>query len=143
MKYLHTSENFITFATTIINTDTMTQITLIKNYRNRETLRLVDIQELISAIRTGEYAEAVGRLRNIWPLARGKKSEDGSITVWQDEVKDLPRICFAFNMETHKGLARVKGYTGLVLLEVNNLTGSNEAEAVRPEHPYPDGHRGG
>ena len=131
MKYLHTSENFITFATTIINTDTMTQITLIKNYRNRETLRLVDIQELISAIRTGEYAEAVGRLRNIWPLARGKKSEDGSITVWQDEVKDLPRICFAFNMETHKGLARVKGYTGLVLLEVNNLTGSNEAEAVR------------
>jgi len=109
----------------------MTHVTIIKNYRNRETLRLMDIEDVVNAIRTGEHAEAVGRLRRIWPLVRGRKDRDGSITVWQDEIRDLPRICFGFELETHRGLARVRGYTGLVLLEVNNLTGSNEAESVR------------
>ncbi len=108
------------------------RITIIKNYRNKETLRLVELQEVASIIRRGEYVEEVGKFRNDLPLMTfAQRSNDGSFSGYVNWPKDLPRICFALEQEHRKGERVTKGYTGLVLLEVNNLTGSDEADAVR------------
>ena len=108
------------------------RITIIKNYRNKETLRLVELQEVASIIRQGEYVEEVGKFRNDLPLMTfAQRSNDGSFSGYVNWPKDLPRICFALEQEHRKGERVTKGYTGLVLLEVNNLTGRDEADAVR------------
>jgi hypothetical protein len=59
------------------------------------------------------------------------RSKDGTLDGYEGWPKNLPRICFALEQENRKGERITRGYTGLVLLEVNNLTGSDEAEAVR------------
>ena len=108
------------------------KVTLIKNYRNKETLRLVDLQELANVIRSGEYQEHVSNFRGVYPLADLKsRNQDGTLDSLPDWTKNLPRICFALEQE-HRMHERIfRGYTGLVLLEVNNLTGQDEASAVR------------
>ena len=108
------------------------RITIIKNYRNKETLRLVELQELASIIREGECQEAVEKFRSDLPLMPYVyRNDDGSFGGYEDWPKNLPRICFALEQEHRKGERITKGYTGLVLLEVNNLPGDDEAAAVR------------
>ena len=108
------------------------KVTLIKNYRNKETLRLVELQELVSVIRSGEYQEHVSNFRGVYPLADLKsRNQDGTLDSLPDWTKNLPRICFALEQEHRMHERIVRGYTGLVLLEVNNLTGQDEASAVR------------
>ena len=109
----------------------MTNVSIIKHYRNRETLSLMDIGQVVETIRSASFSEQVKGLRRFYPLMNGKRAEDGTYSVWSDATKDLPRICFACIMEHRRDMRIVKDYTGLVLLEVNNLTGSNEAEAVK------------
>ena len=109
----------------------MTNVSIIKQYRNRETLTLMGVEQVVEAIRSETFSEQVKGLRRYYPLMNGKRLEDGTYSVWSDVTKDLPRICFACIMEHRRGMRIVKDYTGLVLLEVNNLTGSYEAEAVR------------
>ena len=110
----------------------MTKVTFIKNYRNKETLRLVELQEVASIIRQGEYADEVGMFRNDLPLMTfAQRSNDGSFSGYENWPKNLPRICFALEQEHRKGARVTRGYTGLVLLEVNNLTSHDEADAVR------------
>ena len=109
-----------------------TRITIVKYYRNKETLRLVEAQEVADMIRKGEYAEQVSDFRSNAPLmVYASRSADGTLEGYVDWPKELPRICFALEQENRKGERVVRGYTGLVLLEVNNLTGCDEAEAVR------------
>ena len=108
------------------------RITIIKNYRNKETLRLVELQEVASIIRHGEYVKEVDKFRNDLPMMTfAQRSNDGSFSGYVNWPKDLPRICFALEQEHRKGERITRGYTGLVLLEVNNLTGRDEADAVR------------
>ena len=108
------------------------RITLIKNNRNKETLRLVELQELAEIIRRGEYAEQVAAFRRELPLKTYVSRNDyGTLEGYTNWPKELPRICFALEEENRKGERKTLGYTGLVLLEVNNLTGQDEAAAVR------------
>ncbi len=109
-----------------------TKSTIIKNYRNKETLRLVELQEVADMIQKGEYQEQVSEFRSMYPLMTyTTRSKDGTLDGYEGWPKNLPRICFALEQENRKGERITRGYTGLVLLEVNNLTGSDEAEAVR------------
>ena len=109
-----------------------TKSTIIKNYRNKETLRLVELQEVADMIQKGEYQEQVSESRSMYPLMTyTTRSKDGTLDGYEGWPKNLPRICFALEQENRKGERITRGYTGLVLLEVNNLTGSDEAEAVR------------
>ena len=109
-----------------------TKSTIIKNYRNKETLRLVELQEVADTIRKGEYLEQVDKFRYELPLMTyTHRGTDGSFDGYDGWPKTLPRICFALEQENRKGERVTKGYTGLVLLEVNNLTGRDEANAVR------------
>ena len=74
--------------------------TLIKTYRNKETLRLVDLQELANVIRSGEYQEQVSNFRGVYPLADLKsRNADGTLDSLSDWTKNLPRICFALEQE--------------------------------------------
>ena len=108
------------------------RITIIKNYRNKETLRQTDLEEIAETITNGEYRKEVNEFRNVAPLLLlNEKSVDGTYASESNFTKALPRICFGQEQEKRKGERVVKSYTGLVLLEVNNLTGKAEAEAVR------------
>ena len=108
------------------------RITLIKNYRNKETLRLVELQELADFIRNGEFQEQVSEFRNVFPLMTfADRNDEGTLTGYVNWPKNLPRICFALEQEHRNGERITRGYTGLVLLEVNNLTSHDEADAVR------------
>ena len=108
------------------------KVTIIKNYRNKETLRTSELQELASMMRSGEYQEQVSEFRHMYPLADFKsRHADGTLDSLPEWTKNLPRICFALEQE-HRNHERItKQYNGLVLLEVNNLTGHDEAAAVR------------
>ena len=106
--------------------------TLIKNYRNKETLRLVDLQEVADFIRNGEFQEQVSEFRNVFPLMTfADRNDEGTLTGYVNWPKNLPRICFALEQEHRNGERITRGYTGLVLLEVNNLASQDEADAVR------------
>ena len=108
------------------------RITLIKNYRNKDTLRLVELQELADFIRNGEFQEQVSEFRNVFPLMTfADRNDEGTLTGYVNWPKNLPRICFALEQEHRNGERITRGYTGLVLLEVNNLTSHDEADAVR------------
>ena len=108
------------------------KITLIKNYRNKDTLRLLDQQEVATLIRSDEYREAVREFRRVFPLMNYvERDNDGTLTGYDKLAREVPRLCFALEQENRKGERQTRGYTGLVLLEVNNLTGRDEAAAVR------------
>ena len=109
----------------------MTQITIIKKTKGKDTLILKTIEELAEQIRQGEYAELVQRLRNHFPLFDGTRSVDGELEGFEEYTKGLPRILFALEQKKHDEQRVTLSYTGLVLLEVNNLTGREEAEAIR------------
>ena len=106
--------------------------TLIKNYRNKETLRLVELQEVADLIRNGAFKEQVSEFRSVFPLMTfADRNDEGTLTGYVNWPKNLPRICFALEQEHRNGERITRGYTGLVLLEVNNLASHDEADAVR------------
>ena len=108
------------------------RITLIKSYRNKETLRLLELREVAELISQGEYDDQVSTFRRDLPTMRyAHVSNNGTLEGYENWPKDLPRICFALEQENRNHELVTRGYTGLVLLEVNNLTGYDEAEAVR------------
>ena len=108
------------------------RITLIKSYRNKETLRLLELQEVAELISQGEYDAEVSTFRRDLPTMQyARVSNNGTLEGYENWPKDLPRICFALEQENRNHELITRGYTGLVLLEVNNLTGYDEAEAVR------------
>ena len=129
---MHISEIFRTFAENLKEDVMAPKITLVKNYRNKETLRLVELQELAEMIRQGEYEDQVREFRKELPLkSYVSRSSDGTLEGYANWPKELPRICFALEQENRNHELVTRGYTGLVLLEVNNLTGQDEAAAVR------------
>ena len=134
-KSLCISRKICTFATSTENEKKYAmdqRITIVKNYRNKETLRLVELQQLADTITTGTYKEEVVEFRRIFPLLTIRSTDDnGALNGYVDVANNLPRICFAVEQEHRKGSRVTKAYTSLVLLEVNNLTGRDEAEAVR------------
>ena len=108
------------------------RITLVKSYRNKETLRLLELQEVADLISQGEYDEAVSTFRRELPMMQYVEvSAKGSFEGYENWPKDLPRICFALEQENRNHELITRGYTGLVLLEVNNLTSCDEAVAIR------------
>ena len=109
----------------------MEKITLIKAYRQNETMRLLGLTDILEQIRSRAYEEATQMIRNAYPMLDLRREADGSVSGASAILNKLPRICFASAL-TNRNHQRVNlGYTGLVLLEVNNLTGYDEADAVR------------
>ena len=65
-----------------------TKSTIIKNYRNKETLRLVELQEVADMIQKGEYQEQVSEFRSMYPLMTyTTRSKDGTLLRFRPDRK--------------------------------------------------------
>jgi len=109
----------------------MKEITIIKNSRGTETLRATELHVLAETIRSGEYQKEVNNLRTYYPLMSKERNEDGTLAGAEEQTRRLPRICFASLQENRNQQRVMKAYTGMVLLEVDNLQSYEEAAAVR------------
>ena len=109
----------------------MAKATIIRQYRNAETLRQMELSEVVDNIRSQVYAAPCSELRQIYPLAEVKQRLVNSGGLTFNCTKDLPKVCFATAMGNRNKQRVMKAYNGLVLLEVNNLASLDEAEAVR------------
>jgi len=110
---------------------TPTKVTIVKNYRNTETLRSADFTEVVRSIQSCEHQEAVQQVRYLNAEIVFTRQADGSVRGASNYTSKIPRVCFASEMENRNRQRVIKGYTGLVLLEVNNLTSYDEAVAIR------------
>lgn len=109
----------------------MKKITIIRPYRKTETLRLCELTDFVELIIDNSFHDAVTELRRLFPMLKLKRLADGTMTGYDPVFLQLPRVCFASEMENHNHQRVKRGYTGMVLLEVNNLSNFEEAEAVR------------
>ena len=106
-------------------------ITIIKRQRGGETLRTLDMETVVDMIRLGEYRKEVDQVRTYYPIMDKERSEDGTLIGSNELVKNLPQLCFAQLWENRNHQRISKGYTQLVLLEVNHLQSYEEAAAIR------------
>ena len=109
----------------------MTKVTIVKNYRNMETLRVLELSEVVRLIQSCEYHDAVREVMAISLYTELKRQDDGSVDGANNFTDKVPRVCFASEMENRKRQRIRRAYTGLVLMEVNNLTSHDEAVAIR------------
>ena len=121
----------ITFANSKRKNTEKMNATIVKNYRNSETLRVLELSEVARKIQSCELQKEVDLLRDILLYTELERQDDGSVTGAANITERIPRVCFATEMENKNHQRVRKGYTGLVLLEVNNLTDYDEAVAVR------------
>jgi hypothetical protein len=109
----------------------MTKITLIKRYRKTDVLSLIDVATVAESIIGGEYQNEVHELRNIYPILPKEQKDDDALSADSPFLKTIPRVCFASAMLNRQHRRQMTGYAGMVLLEVNNLSGLDEAAAIR------------
>lgn len=109
----------------------MKEFTIIKNYRKKDTFNIINEEKLYDIITHGEYKKEVQNFREVYPMLLSSIKEDGTLLIDSPFVTPVPRICIALQLWNRNQQRQVKAYTGLVLLEVNNLTGYDEAEAIR------------
>ena len=91
----------------------------------------MEISEAVQTIQDQAYYELCKQLRDIYPLVEVRQKYDAMDGLFHLYTKDLPKICFTSQMENRNKQRVMRAYNGLVLLEVNNLAGFEEAEAVR------------
>ena len=77
------------------------------------------------------YEELCQQLRHVYPLVEVRQKYDAMDGLFHLYTKDIPKVCFSSLMENRNKQRIMRAYNGLVLLEVNNLAGFEEAEAVR------------
>ena len=109
----------------------MTKVTILRNYRNAVTLKTMDLSEVVQVIQSQTYEKQCRELRQVYPYVEVRQIFESMDNVLYPYVKDLPRVCFSSLMENRNKQRVTKAYNGLVLLEVNNLAGIDEARAVR------------
>ena len=99
--------------------------------RNRETIERQTIEEVVETIRGGAFVNEIHELREIYPLIHATKTEDGRLEKNFAYKMTLPRLCFATEIEKRRGKPQQQRYTGLIVLEANNLADYDEAIALR------------
>ena len=107
------------------------EMTVLKSSRGAETLRSTTLHTLAEIIRSGEYEKEVNSLRTYYPLMDKTRNNDGTLAGGEDQTRRLPRLCFASLLENRNQQRTRKAYTGMVLLEVDNLQSYEEAAAIR------------
>jgi hypothetical protein len=107
------------------------KVTIIKQYRDNETLRLYELSTIVSNIRIESFRKTCDEIRQEYPLTEVQQRLGDTEATEPEAAKRLPRICFSVAMRTRNKRQEMQTYNGLVLLEVNNLSSFDEAEAVR------------
>ena len=107
------------------------KITILKKSHNKEVINRVELADLAAAIKNGLIENAVRKTREIYHLINPHRLADGQISVnWKDGIV-LPRICFAADFIHRNDQMQMLQYSGLVVLEVNNLPSYEKAVEVR------------
>ena len=106
------------------------KITLIKKTRGTETLRTFELEDVVTMMQEGAFRKEAEAFRQMLPILTLRREDDGSMR-GSDDLKRVPRLCFAREMENRQHQRVNRGYTALVLLEVDNLKDYEEAKAVR------------
>ena len=109
----------------------MTKVTILKQVRNSQTLRQLDMEEVVATIKDQAFGKICSELRAVYPLAEVRMKYDADDGFLSYYTQDLPRVCFTASWENRNKQRLMRSYNGLVLLEVNNLASIEEAEAVR------------
>jgi len=104
---------------------------ILKNYRKSLTFNQIEISEVAQSIQDQKYLTQCKELREVYPLAEARQRLNAFDNTLEVHTKDLPKVCFAAVWENKNKQQVMRQYNGLVLLEVNNLSGTEEAEAVR------------
>ena len=107
------------------------KITIIKTKGTKETMTRMELADVINEIVNGEHIAEVHRLRELYPLIRTARTEDGRIRSDFDLKLTLPRLCFSTEMQQLKGERKTLVYNGLLVLEANNLADYDEAIMIR------------
>jgi predicted P-loop ATPase len=107
------------------------KVTVLKKKGKKEVINRFELNDLAAAIKSGQMMHTVKHTREIYHLMNPHRLADGQVsTQWEGGVK-LPRICFAADYQTQKGIWRMIDYNGLVVLEVNDLQTYEKAVEVR------------
>ena len=102
-----------------------------KTNRQADTLRLVELSAVAEMMKSQEFQKEVNELRVMYPALDLVRKDDGRVDGASNYTAPIPRICFASELVNANRQRVNKGYTGLVLLEVNNLQSYEEAAAIR------------
>ena len=107
------------------------KVSFLKKDGKKEVINRVEVGAIATAIKEGAMENAVRRLREVYHLMSIHRKADGQIvTNWVGGVQ-LPRICFAADYRMLKGEWRMMAYSGLVVLEVNDLPTYEKAVEIR------------
>ena len=107
------------------------KVTVLKKERKKEVINRVEVETVAKAIKEGMIEDAVRRFREVYHLMSIHRKRDGQIvTNWVGGVR-LPRICFAADYRMLKCEWKMMGYSGLVVLEVNDLPTYEKAMEIR------------
>ena len=107
------------------------KVTFLKRDGKKEVINRVEVGAIATAIKEGAMENAVRRFREVYHLMSIHRKADGQIvTNWVGGVR-LPRICFAADYRMLKGEWRMMAYSGLVVLEVNDLPTYEKAVEIR------------
>ena len=109
------------------------KISVLKKRRNKEVINRVELADLAGAIRNGMMDDAVRRTRELYHLISPHRLPDGQISVILKGGIVLPRICFAADYIMRKGQMQMMKYSGLVVLEVNDLPSYEKAVEIREQ----------
>ncbi|MBO4802609.1 MAG: hypothetical protein J5545_12225 [Bacteroidaceae bacterium] len=92
--------------------------------RQRQTLSNKTMDELVELLRGGDHENAVQELRRLLPSSRG-------LTMDHDEIWHVPRVCPAGAFKKQKGAVTLKHINGLLLLDIQDVYDSTEAERIK------------
>ena len=109
----------------------MMKVTVLKKDGKKEVINRVEVGAVATAIREGAIEHAVRHVREVYHLMNIHRKADGQIeTNWVGGIR-LPRICFAADYRMLKGEWKMMAYSGLVVLEVNDLPTYEKAVEIR------------
>ena len=73
----------------------MVKVTIVKQYRNTETLKTMKLSEVVRMIQSCDYAQEVEAVRELFVFTEFKRKEDGSVEGANNFTGKVPRICFS------------------------------------------------
>ena len=109
------------------------KISVFKNKGKKETLVREELDSVVKDMAEGQHITEVYHFRELYPIIRPTKTDDGRMQCRFDFRMTLPRLCFAAEMQHQNGSRRMLAYNGLVVLEANNLSDYDEAIRIRNE----------
>ena len=107
------------------------KISVFKQKGNKETIVRHEIDILAQSILSGEYIHEVHHLREYYHIIHPRRTEDGRMVTDFKFRLELPRICFAAEVDNYRKKQRILAYNGLIVLEANNLADYDEAVQIR------------